>query len=296
LDDLNNPNPTVNLIADDKFYLQIFDENGCTNRDSVSVTVNPMIRANAGYDREICFGDATRLGADEPIESLFPVTFTWSAMESLDDGFSGIPLARPLTTTEYELVVRAGTCPADTDRVTVVVNPLPELITSGDVSIGPGESTLLEISGAENYYWEPFEGLSSDVVSNPAASPLVTSRYKIRGTSNKGCEAFTYLTVFVRNEIFVPELFTPNGDGQNDSFLIYGSGIKEVHLEIYTTSGQLVFKSDDLNDITVTGWNGTHNGKETRTGNYIWKLAGRFYDNQEISFKGRQTGIIKLIR
>jgi gliding motility-associated-like protein len=286
----------VNLTADEIFYLQIIDENGCTNQDSINIIVNPMIQANAGNDREICFGDATILGVDEQIESFFPVVFIWTTEESLDDNFSRTPMATPSITTQYELMAQAGNCPADTDRVTVIVNPLPELTTSGDVSIGAGETTLLEIAGADHYYWEPFEGLSSDLVNNPAASPLVTTRYKITGTSNKGCEDFTYLTVFVRNEIFVPELFTPNNDGQNDSFLIYGSGIKEIHLEIYSTGGQLVFKSDALNDITVSGWNGTNNGVEIQTGNYIWKLTGRFYDNQEISFKGKKTGIIKLIR
>jgi hypothetical protein len=179
-----------------------------------------MIQAKAGNDREICFGDATILGVDEQSESFFPVVFTWTTEESLDDNFSRTPVATPSITTQYELIARAGNCPADTDRVTVIVNPLPELTTSGDVSIGAGETTLLEIAGADHYYWEPFEGLSSDLVYNPAASPLVTTGYKITGTSNKGCEAFTYLTVFVRNEIFVPELFTPNNDGQNDSFLI----------------------------------------------------------------------------
>ena len=94
------------------------------------------------------------------------------------------------------------------------------------------------------YLWTPSFGLSCDDCSNPIAIPYITSDYTVSVTDSSGCVGSTDFTLFVGEplDIYVPNAFTPNGDGQNDVFEFYGVGISQVELKVYNRWGQEVFK------------------------------------------------------
>jgi gliding motility-associated-like protein len=70
--------------------------------------------------------------------------------------------------------------------------------------------------------------------------------------------------------LYVPNSFTPNGDGKNELFYIKGNSIDTENflLRIYNRWGELLFETNDINQ----GWDGTHNGKPVQTGTYIWDV------------------------
>jgi gliding motility-associated-like protein len=111
-----------------------------------------------------------------------------------------------------------------------------------------------------------------------------------------GCSAEASVQVNVRNEIFVPEIFTPNNDGKNDVFKVYGFGFVELSLTIMDRNNNIVFESIDKDQIVNDGWNGTYKGQTLETGLYRWIIKGHFADGQSVLFKGKNTGVITLIR
>ncbi len=102
----------------------------------------------------------------------------------------------------------------------------------------------------------------------------------------------------IRNDFFVPELFTPNGDSKNDLFVVKGnkSEISEFTLKIYDRYGNLVSELNDFETASQTGWNGKKNNKEQPTGVYFWEIKGKYTNGNDINFKGKTKGNLKLLR
>ncbi|MDO1448070.1 FG-GAP-like repeat-containing protein [Rhodocytophaga aerolata] len=99
-----------------------------------------------------------------------------------------------------------------------------------------------------------------------------------------------------RKEVFIPTLFSPNSDGKNDEFKVYGEGFAELHLRIYDRSGALLFETRDIRTATNNGWDGTNNGRPVPNGTYFWSLSGSYADGTQVQFNSKQSGAINLIR
>lgn len=95
--------------------------------------------------------------------------------------------------------------------------------------------------------------------------------------------------------VFIPNLFTPNGDGNNDFFVVYGEGFEALELKIYNRWGSLVFYSKDIEEITGIGWDGKFEGKTQVSGTYLWKLNGRFKSGSEVLVGGKNSGSLVLL-
>jgi gliding motility-associated-like protein len=71
--------------------------------------------------------------------------------------------------------------------------------------------------------------------------------------------------------LYIPNSFTPNGDGLNDTFGVAGEGIKDFSIQIYNRWGQLVFQASDANNR----WDGTYNGQKVPSGSYVFKVSAK---------------------
>ena len=88
----------------------------------------------------------------------------------------------------------------------------------------------------------------------------------------------------VLNEIFVPQAFSPNNDGNNDILYVRGS-IKEFSFSVFNRWGEVVFKTENQN----TGWDGTYKGKELNAGVYVFFLSGQDLLGNSFNKKGNIT-------
>lgn len=104
------------------------------------------------------------------------------------------------------------------------------------------------------------------------------------------------LEIYSINRLFIPNLFTPNGDGNNDVFRIRSLEIAAIRLKIYDISGKLLFQTDSREVAVGIGWDGTYGGKQMPAGNYIWEMDGTFFDGSQLSFGGERVGVFTLLR
>lgn len=84
------------------------------------------------------------------------------------------------------------------------------------------------------------------------------------------------------DNVFIPNTFTPNNDGMNDVFTVYGSNIKEIRLMVYNQWGEKVFETRNQ----AVGWDGTYQGKKQPSGVYMYVCRLILTDNTEKTMKG----------
>lgn len=184
----------------------------------------------------------------------------------------------------------AGQCGTST-QITIVINPLPTLIMGPDVTIDSGSSTMLNVSVTGNiisYQWIPATGLNNATIEDPVASPSSTTVYTLDITDDNKCKASDSIKIAVSgngggggsSNILVPNAFSPNGDGINDTWVITNlSAYPGATVDVFNRYGQLVFHSENYNKA----WDGTFNGNPLPMATYYYiidpknnerKLAG----------------------
>ena len=162
-------------------------------------------------------------------------------------------------------------CTSNTSKSTLIspspivtVNPTAATInTSGNVQ--------LEASGATTYTWLPPEGLSDPAVANPVASPIITTTYTVTGTEN-GCTGTADVVVTVipigPSTIDIPNVFSPNGDGANDEWIIQTTE-GTCTVSVYDPGGRKVFEEQGSPII----WNGNFGGSPAPQGTYFYVVS-----------------------
>ncbi|MEN7548783.1 SBBP repeat-containing protein [Rapidithrix thailandica] len=99
------------------------------------------------------------------------------------------------------------------------------------------------------------------------------------------------------SELFLPTLFTPNGDRVNDRLILRGGGnVSSIRFSIFDREGNEVFYSESWEDLSQRGWDGTHKGKEQAQGAYVWVLKGQFTDGSPLKVANKNSGVIRLAR
>jgi len=125
-------------------------------------------------------------------------------------------------------------------------------------------------------------------------APLETTQYTVTVTDEFGCIGTDEVTVTVRNarcdetDVYLPNAFTPNGDGINDLFIVRSNFMEEMVFIIYNRWGQEIFKTTDINQ----GWDGTFNGIPLPPDSYAYYIWALCVNAEEY----RKTGNVTLIR
>ncbi len=167
---------------------------------------------------------------------------------------------------------------------------LPSAFASPDTEMFSGSTYQLIAGGGVTYLWEPMAGLSNINISNPIASPAQTTTYTVTISDGSGCTSYKQVTITIvhDNGVFVPNTFSPNGDGWNDYLFVRGNNFESIKLVIFDRWGEKIFES--LN--STIGWDGTYKGNEVDPGVFAFVVTVN-YSNKE-SFT--QSGMITLIR
>lgn len=181
------------------------------------------------------------------------------------------------------------------DSLFVTVNALPTVNAGPDTLLCDGEAyTLQATASVSDVLWNPATGLSSATVLNPSFASSESIDYILIVNDTTGCKASDSVRISVKNcaaYIEVPQAFTPNGDGVNDHFTIFGNNISEFNISIYNRWGELVYSSNnvgELNDLSQ-GWDGTHRGNVQNVGTFVYQLTAKDIYGKSYEKKGNLT-------
>ena len=140
------------------------------------------------------------------------------------------------------------------------------------VKLYPGDVYHIQPGGNCLYYnWFPPLGLSKTNISNPIAKPDVNTRYIVNARTEEGCSITDSIDVIVIPDSYidVPNAFTPDGDGLNETFNpVYDCDIAEYNLKVFNRWGQLIYTTDQIQ----AGWDGEFNNRNVSQGIYLYVI------------------------
>jgi gliding motility-associated-like protein len=172
----------------------------------------------------------------------------------------------------------------------VKTTPLPIDTICCSTTIDRGYSVTLNAvpaSPGNTYSWTPSYALSCTNCPSTVASPTVTTTYYVTITDTSGCSKIDSVVIVVRvcGSLYLPNVFSPNGDGYNDVLYVYGNCIQTMELMIFDRWGNKVFESTD----PKTGWDGTYKGSPMNADSYVYTLKIIDFDNNTTFKKGTIT-------
>lgn len=281
------PNPIAKPSNDITYTVVGTDANGCVDSGKVKISVTQLKPITIGKNDSVCQGESAQLTASGGD------SYRWSPGATLNDSTSASPIASPVVTTSYTVMIKQGDCFGDTGKVTVVVNPVPTINAGPDQHIIAGSWVQLSTKATHTdfYLWTPATDLNCFDCSAPIATPKETITYKVKATNKYGCTASDDVTIYVtcdNSQIFLANTFTPNGDGNNDLFYPQGKGINVVQrFRIYSRWGELLYEAQNiqLNDETK-GWDGTFKGEQLKPDVYVYILDAVCYNGSPMQIKG----------
>ncbi|MFO0415573.1 MAG: gliding motility-associated C-terminal domain-containing protein, partial [Bacteroidota bacterium] len=257
---------------------------GCgtaTQTGTITVNTNPTITLTSGNAAQsLC---VTR--AITPIVYTFSGGATGATVTGLPAGvtssvsgttltISGTPTAASTVPFTYTVTTTGGGCGTANITGTLTVNPIPVVSAGPDRQVELGKTVVLNgtSSGSNNtILWTPPTGLSSTNTLTPVATITQTTTYTLTVTSAAGCTASDQVLVTLLRPIDVPNVFSPNGDGIHDRWVIRNIELyAESVVQIFNRYGSLIFERFGYNSSNA--WDGTFNGKPMPVGAYYYMI------------------------
>lgn len=187
-------------------------------------------------------------------------------------------------------------CTLSTTQAVTGQTPLTVSATPNSATVDFGGEVIINTStnrpgNSFTYQWFPDAYLSCSNCASPTIQPIFNQNYVVIVTDvSSGCVATDtiFITVNGTVNLFVPNAFSPNGDGNNDIFKIYGLGILTSNLKVFDERGFTVFESSSVND----GWDGTIQNIKAEPGLYFYNVLVSFIDGSS----QQKNGQLVLIR
>jgi gliding motility-associated-like protein len=284
---LANPYDSITLAFPSQTTNYIVEATNACGVDYDSVFVKVLfINSGIVNDTNVCIGDRANIWASDGI------SYLWSSSENMpiitDSSFSSIIYTPTTFYVDVTAIVASENCTA-TLSVFVDTLPNPLLELGDDISAQWGSLvTLNPMTNGVYFWWTPETGLSCTSCPNPTVNAQESSSYYLKVQGQNGCYSFDTITVFYDGSIYAPNSFSPDGNGVNDIFYVYGKDIVEFELSIFDRWGEELYYSDDMNN----GWNGIYKGVLAKTEAYVWKV--KFTDI--LGDSGTIFGTVTLIR
>jgi len=259
---------------------------GCTSYlDSIKVIVNAKPVVKASSDTAVCPHKSLTLTAvdTDPI-----AYYHWAPFLYITDSSSPSITVMPETDVIYSVVATNQFDCTDTAYVTVNVLAGAVLNLGDSVTLYPGQSYQLNpLTNCSSFSWFPPAGLSNANISNPVASPGLSTIYIVQGETSWGCIAVDSISIYVNTEsiLVLPNAFTP-GNGPNSEFKIIKSGEATLnYFRIFDRWGVKVFETTDIN----MGWDGTYNGTPQLFGVYVYEVSAVTGTGTQLNKHGNVT-------
>ena len=284
--------PSISGLSAGSYTVTVTDSHFCTATQTLMVSQSSPLLLNASMANVLC-PPLQNGWINLPVSGgLTPYSFFWdngqttSALYGLDIG------------TYHVIVTDSGGCTMDTTFVLINDSALSIRVVPDTATINEGDLVQLGVNAISNgagniqYTWTPVAGLSCTDCPAPNAAPTQTTEYIVQAITDSGCVATssTIITVDPQHQLYVPNAFSPNGDGYNDYWEIYGykKAWVYVSVEIFDRWGEKIFESHDID----FKWDGTYRGTPVVIGVYLYTLTVVNVDGYSASSHG-SISIIK---
>jgi gliding motility-associated-like protein len=253
----------------------------CSQVMSYSVIVIPIAQALVSNSVSICEG------AKVPLSASGGNTIVWTPTVGLNVGTGSGVVASPSVSTNYTVDVSYNSFCGSSASVFVKVNPNPTVVAGRDTVINLEQPKFLSAIGTGTLTWIDGSEIMCHVCPNSQVFPTHTGCYVIEALNEFGCKATDEMCIEVTTEfgVYVPDAFSPNGDGINDEFLISGFNISDITMDIFDRWGEKLFSSKDISQ----GWKGIFKSQPCEVAVYIYKITYKGLDGKKYNKTGHIT-------
>lgn len=262
-------NAAITNVLSGTYTLALVDNAGCRKDTTMQIIPTLTVLAVAGPDSSFCQSSSFVLNGSNSVNG---VLFNWYQVPT------ATPISTVITTTvspatgtsTFVLEAINGAC-IHKDTVLITSNPLPIVDAGPNYTITVLTSTI--IGGAptgpagSTFTWIPSSTLDNSNSSNPVASNTVNTTYTVTVTDVNGCVASDTMHVHIYLEIVIPNGFSPNSDGKNDTWVIDNIiQFPDCEVEVYNRWGEQLFYSRGYG----VPWDGRYKGKDLPVGTYYY--------------------------
>lgn len=275
-------------LAPGVYNVVVTDSNGCQYPYSYTVLENANMRVEATLVSNTCLGDCSGSATAVVNGGLEPYTYLWS------NGYEGVTADNLCQGVVVVIATDSAGCSVrDTVHVGVQHSFDSVEAWADDSVVFATEATILHATSIPNgsYSWQPITGVFSPHDSVTVAVVMDTTVYYVTFTDSVGCthvDSVRVCGVYVdcsETNIFIPNVFTPNGDGVNDRLCFSGEWVTDFYIAIFSRWGELLYESHDINEC----WDGRHKDNWCQPGVYTYTCRVKCEANQETEIKGDVT-------
>jgi gliding motility-associated-like protein len=278
--------------------LNVQTQSGCTDtmtlKTPVKIVASPSISITG--DSIICVNDQLLSSGVFNRVDTSKVQWVWQFPNGNRSTIQLPPPQKYITAGSFVVAAVATNSSGCTDTATknILVNPLPTVTMPSTLTkqVGfPIDIPAVYTSNVTDYSWTPSTGLSCNDCPQPTLTTKFDTKYTVSFVDSNGCKNTGDIQVIVickNANIFVPNTFSPNGDGSNDVFIVRGRGLDRVKsLRIFNRWGEVVFEKRDfaVNDPSA-GWDGRYKGNKPQADVYVYQVEIFCENSQVIRFEG----------
>lgn len=282
---------TLQNLAAGIYTCTATDAQGCSVLRPIELVEPPALILEAQFQNPSCEGPSTgEIHVTTATGGTLPYQFALSGQDfGLASDFLQLPGG------DYSLSIRdVNGC--ETKVYGTLVTPLIPTIELGqDLTVNLAEGIQIQLAHntpLDSFVWGLKPGLSCYDCPEPIATPYETTTYTLTAEAPGGCTDTDSLTVFVRKirDVYIPNVFSPNDDGENDFFAVFGGPeVVEVKLEVYSRWGELIFRNIGAANEESRGWDGVFRGDRVSAGVFVYRADILFVDGIRLSYDGDVT-------
>ncbi len=297
------PNPIASVAATTTYGVTVTDGMNCISTGSVTISVLPpdsTFESRTSCNSAEVGVEVMTLTSQNGCDSIHTITTTYLASDSTIETRASCNPAD--VGVEVVILVNQHGCDSVHVITTTLLPTFEVAVHSPEDIIKKGESitlTAVSNSGDYTYSWITSTGANPncyDCGGSLTASPATTTSYTLIAVDENGCSDTSSRTIVVEPGfacVYVPNAFTPNGDGLNDVFTVNGEYLQDVQLRIFNRWGEMIFESSNPSG----GWDGTYKGQPLPADVFLYSVkAGSCNDSELSQNDSHRTGSVTLIR
>ena len=288
--DYSNTTGVFNGVVGGTYNVTVRNNNGCTSAATVAViNTDPVIppAPTVAMVQPTCPVPSGTITVTFPIANATTYSINGTAY-SPNNVFTNVA---PGT---YNVTINNGNCISPATIVTLnAITPLVLSLSASPNPISAGNAVSLVVTGSRAFTvtsWQPLAIFPNQSATTQTIIVSTPQTFSVTGKTTDDCAdtAQVLVTLKTAEDIYIPNTFTPDNNGLNDVFKVYGTSIDRLELTIWNQWGEKIFTTKDKNE----GWNGISKGKPQPTGVYVYVAKLSLLSGKEVMKKG----MVNLVR